>query len=92
MANKVILSEQFKLQSRDFFWGAILAVGAAIVPIIQESITKGDLTFDWKSIGVTASGTFVAYVAKKFFDPAKVITQYKTNAKATAVANDIKKS
>jgi hypothetical protein len=90
MANKVILSEQFKLSARDFLKGGIIAVVSAIFPIIQASLSQGELTFNWKSIGVTAVGAFVAYIGKNFLEPAKVITTYNNNQHAAAVASDIK--
>lgn len=90
MATKVILSEQFKLQLRDFVIGAIMAVGAAIIPLVQATISAGQLTFDWKAIGTMALGTFMAYVGKKFFENPKVTTVYKSNDKATEVAQTLK--
>lgn len=92
MANKVILSPQFTLQARDFLKGAILAVISSVAPLVQATLDRGELTFNWKAIGITAVGTFVAYIIKKFaLDPPTVSTQYSTNDKASAVAEDIKK-
>lgn len=92
MANKVILSEQFTLSLRDFIKGLIVAVISAIVPLIQETIKQGELSFNWKAIGVTALGAFVAYIAKNFLEGPKVITTYNSNEKASEVAQDINKS
>lgn len=92
MANKVILSPQFTLQARDFLKGAILAVIASVAPLVQSTLNSGELTFNWKAIGITALGTFVAYIVKKFaLDPPTVVTTYSTNEKATEVAQEIKK-
>lgn len=91
MANKVILSEKYSLQLRDFLKGAYLAVIASVAPLLQATIDRGELTFNWKAIGITALGTFLAYVIKKFaIDPPMVTTQYDTNAKAANVAEEIK--
>lgn len=91
MANKVILSEQFTLQLRDFLKGAMLAIIASVAPLIQATLNAGELTFNWKAIGITSIGTFVAYIIKKFaLDPPTVVTTYSTNDKAADVANDIK--
>jgi len=91
MANKVILSPQFTLQARDFLKGSLLAVMASVVPLIQGSISAGELTFNWKAIGVTALGAFVSYIAKNLFlEPAQVVTTYSTNEKATQVAENLK--
>lgn len=93
MANRVIVSEQFKLQARDFLKGALLAIAAAVAPIIQATLEQGSLTFNWKAIGITAIGTFVAYIGKNWLiEPAKVITTYSTNEKAVNVAEEIKTS
>lgn len=92
MANKVILSEQFTLSLRDFVKGLIVAVISAVVPLVQETINQGELSFNWKAIGVTALGAFFAYLAKNLFEGPKVITTYNTNEKATEVAADIKKA
>lgn len=90
MANKVILSEQFKLQLRDFVIGAIMAVVASLVPLIEASVSAGELTFNWKLIGLTALGAFTAYIGKKFLETPKVTTVYKTNDKAAEVAQTLK--
>lgn len=92
MANKIILSPQFTIQARDFLKGAILSVISAVAPLIQATLRAGELTFNWKAIGITALGTFVAYIVKKFaLDPPTVVTTYSTNDKAAEVAEDIKK-
>lgn len=68
---KTILSEQYKLQARDFIRGAVLAVLAALIPILQEALTAGK--FDWQYIGVVSGSTFLAYLGRAFFEPTKVI-------------------
>lgn len=77
---KTILSEQYKLQVRDFLRGAVLAVLAAIIPILQESLTAG--SFDWQYIGIVSGSTFLAYLGRAFFEPTKVI---ETNLNANYV-------
>lgn len=92
MANQVILSQKFTLQARDFLKGAMLAVISAVAPLLQATLNAGELTFNWKAIGVTALGTFIAYIIKKFaIDPPTVVTTYTTNDKAAQVAQEIKK-
>lgn len=91
MAKQVILDPKFSVKAKDFIKGAFLAVAAAVAPIIQASLDRGELTFNWRVIGITALGTFVAYVGKNLlFEPAKVITTYSTNEKAAQVAAEIK--
>lgn len=93
MANNVILSPKYSLGLRDFLKGGLLAVLSAVVPIIQQSLERGELTFNWKSIGIVALGAFVAYIAKNWLlEPAQVTTTYGAdNNKATEVAVDVSK-
>jgi len=81
---KTILSEQFSWNLRDFFKGAIVAVLATIVPIVNATIESGVLTFDWKAIGLAALGGFTAYLIKNFLEPTKVIEVKPTEAKIEA--------
>ena len=60
-------SDRFSLTSRDFVKGLIVAVILPVLTIIQQSISHGELTFDWKLIGLTAAGGLVAYLIKNFF-------------------------
>lgn len=55
------------LNLQDFLKGLIVAAITPIVPIIQQSIANGVLTFNWKVIGLAAAGGFVAYIVKNFF-------------------------
>lgn len=90
MAKNVIVSPKYSLQIRDFLKGALIAVIASVAPLIQATIDSGELTFNWKAIGITALGTFVAYIVKNFLlEPAKVTTTYDQNSKALDVAKEI---
>lgn len=88
---KLILSEKFTVQTRDFINGLLLAVVSAILPIITQTLQEGSFLFDWQMIGTVASSTFIAYIAKKFLEPAKIVTTYNTNARAKKVAVDIER-
>lgn len=76
---KVITSKQFSLKARDFIKGALLAVLAPVLVIVQESLDKGEFSFNWRLIGMTAVGAFVAYLLKNFFDKPKTIIVSATN-------------
>lgn len=92
MAEKVIVSKKFSIELRDLLKGGLLAVIASVAPLLQATLDSGELTFNWKAIGITAMGTFVAYIIKNFLAPAQVTTTYDTNAKAVNVAEDIKET
>lgn len=88
MANKVHLSEQFKLKAADFLKGLILAVGTPVLYLLQEMIPGWEADPFVKA----ALSAFVTYLLKNLVEPAKVITTYSSNEKATQVANEIKQS
>lgn len=92
MAENVVVSPQFSLQARDFLKGLILAVVTSVLVVLQSTIEAGSLSFNWQQIGMVALGSIVAYLAKNFFTPTKVVITYKTNEEAVAVAGDIKDS
>lgn len=86
MANKVILSKQFALNAIDWLKGAILAVGTPVVYLLQELIPGWDIN----PIVKAAIAAFLTYLIQTFVEKPKVTTTYSTNAKATAVSEDIK--
>lgn len=60
-------SDRFSINWNDFLKGLVMAVIMPVLAIIQSSISNGELTFNWKLIGLTAAGAFVAYLIKNFF-------------------------
>jgi len=78
----VTTSKQFTLNARDIVKGLMMAVILPVLTIIQQSISEGKLTFDWKLIGLTAAGGFVAYIIKNFLSPAEVVM---TNVKSDTI-------
>lgn len=79
----------FKLYGRDFLKAAIIATLTPIYPIIQDSISAGQLSFDWKKIGIAAIGGFLAYLAKNFFtDDTKASVNALTSQGATIITKD----
>jgi hypothetical protein len=51
----------------DFLKGLGLAVGMAVLTVVENSLTAGSITFDWKNIGLIAAGTAVTYLLKNLF-------------------------
>lgn len=56
----------FKLVTKDWLKGLIVAILGAIFAVIQPLISTGTLTFDWKYIGTVALGAGLAYITKNF--------------------------
>lgn len=71
---KTLISKQFTLVTRDYLNGLLIAVIAAVGPIIQQSIAAGELRFNWQLIGLTAISAIVAYLGKNFIEPTKKVT------------------
>jgi len=81
-----IISKQYSLKVRDFLKGALMAVLVPCLLIIQQSLDKGEFTFNWKAIGMTAVASFAGYLIKNFMDTPKVILPVSTNKEADQVA------
>ena len=54
------------LNGRDFLNGLIMAVLVPVLVIVENSVSAGGLTFDWKSIGTAAIAGAVGYLVKNF--------------------------
>lgn len=66
-------SPQFAINWSDVLKGLIMAVGTPVIFIIQQTISSGQLTFNWKQIGMAALSGGVAYLIKNYFSkPAAV--------------------
>lgn len=62
-------SNLFSINWRDVVNGLVMAVLTPAVFIVQQSLSLGELTFDWKAIGVASLAGAVGYVIKNFFTP-----------------------
>lgn len=89
MANQTTAttSKQFSLNWTDVWKGLKVAVILPVLVIIQQSIEKGEFSFDWKLIGLTAVGGLIAYLIKNFFTPSEIVVK---NA-PKEVIEDVKK-
>jgi len=56
----------FSLGFKDLVKGLIMAVILPVLTIIQTSLANGELTFNWKAIGITAATGFIGYIIKNF--------------------------
>lgn len=68
-------SKLFTLNTRDAIRAFIMAVATPAVIIIEQSIEKGELIFNWHSIYVAAIGGGLAYLVKNFLTPADPIKE-----------------
>lgn len=66
-------SKLFSVNMKDVAKALLIAVLTPVLIIIQQSISEGTLTFDWKHIGMAAVGGGVAYLAKNFFTPSQTL-------------------
>lgn len=82
----VTSSKRFSLNWQDAWKGIKMAVILPVLVIIQQSIEKGEFSFDWKLIGLTAVGGFIAYLIKNFFAPAEIIIKDPPKDQVDAVA------
>jgi len=67
-------SPLFRLDLRDAAKGLIVAVGGAVITLIENSISAGTFQLDWKKIGMAALAAGLAYLIKNFFTPSQVVT------------------
>jgi hypothetical protein len=73
MATTVTSSGLGKINWRDIIEGLKVAVGLPVLTIIYTSIQAGNFTFDWKLIGLTATGGFISYIIKKLTTAPQII-------------------
>ena len=66
-------SKQGSINVKDLINSLIAGVVAPVIPIVTESLQAGQLTINWKSIGVAAALGFVTWIAKNFIQPAQTI-------------------
>lgn len=88
MADKISVSERFKLFWDDYLKGFVIAVGTPVIYLIQELIPG----WDAHPIVKASISATITYLLKNFFAKPSVTTVYDTNAKAINVAEDIKET
>ena len=74
-------SNLFNLNFRDVTKGLIVAIGSAVVSVINTTLQAGSLTFDWKQVGTFALAAGISYLAKNFLTPASIVTPADNSAK-----------
>jgi hypothetical protein len=78
------------LTTRDFIKGAIMAAIVPALTIIQQSVTAGELVFNWKSIAIAAIAGFVGYLLKNLFtDSTKEAVKTLEKQNVTVIENPI---
>lgn len=72
------------LNIKDFLKGLLMAVIVPALLAIQQSLAAGELTINWKTLGITSVASFIGYLIKNFFTndvPAAVATVQKAEEK-----------
>lgn len=64
-------SQFLSLDSKDFLKGLVLSVLSAVVTVLYTSIESGNLTFDFKAIGMVALSTALGYIVKNLLTNSK---------------------
>lgn len=62
-----VSSKQFALNAQDFLRSLFMAVGGAVLTVVETSIEAGIFHFNWKQIGIVAGSAACVYLAKNFF-------------------------
>lgn len=58
-------SKLFAINAKDLLKGLILVVLTSVITIVTQTLQLGSLTFDWKTIGMTALTAGLAYLLKQ---------------------------
>ena len=86
-------SDLYSVGIKDFLKGAVMAVIVPALLAIQQSLSAGVLTVNWKALGVAAMASFIGYLIKNFFTnsvPAAVETVQKAQEKQISIINNSK--
>lgn len=65
----------FSINWNDVIKGLVMAVLTPVVFIVQQTLEKGTLVFNWQSIGMAAVAGGVGYIIKNFFTPAAPVKE-----------------
>ena len=60
------MSNILNLNWKDFVKGALLAVAAAVLVVVQGALTS-NAPIDWNMVLKVAEGAFVSYIVKNYF-------------------------
>lgn len=60
----------FSLNLNDFAKGGIMAVGGAVLAVVESSFEAGKFNLDFTNIWHVAAAAVVVYLTKNFFTPA----------------------
>jgi uncharacterized membrane protein len=56
----------FKLKLRDYLKGILMAVVVPALVLIQQSLSAGQITIDWKALGISSVAALIGYLLKNF--------------------------
>lgn len=90
---KKLPSNLYSVGVKDFLKGLVMAVVVPALLAIQQSLSAGVLTINWKALGTAAIASFIGYLIKNFFTndvPAAVATVQKAEEKQISIINNSK--
>lgn len=80
-------SNLYSIDYRDILKAFLMAVLTPVLFIVEQTINSGQLTFNWKQIGMAAVGGGMAYIIKNFFTASTIKTAADSPALVTKVEN-----
>jgi len=63
----------WKLNSRDFIRGLLMAVIGAVISIAYDSINAGNFDFNWSALGKGALVAGLSYLLKNLGTPSEIV-------------------
>jgi hypothetical protein len=76
------------LKLSDWLKGLLLAVVVPVLVAVEQSLNAGELTINWKQLGITAVAALIGYVLKNLFtDDTAVAKKVIEKAGGTVVEN-----
>lgn len=67
-------SNLYSIDYRDLLKAFLMAILTPVLFIIEQTINSGQLTFNWKQIGMAAVGGGIGYLIKNFFTASTIKT------------------
>lgn len=57
---------KFTLNTADFLRGLAVAVGTAVLVLLQQMLTSSPVVINWSQLGIAAGSAAIAYLLKNF--------------------------
>lgn len=82
---------KFSLNTADFLRGLAVAVGTAVLVLLQQMLTSSPMVINWSQLGIAAGSAAIAYLLKNFLtdDVAKAKSTLKQSAASITEARKV---